>query len=432
MTPSPSTDRAEIDGVAAVIVLAAGGGTRMKSTKSKLLHEVAGRPMLSWAIGAARRLNPEHLVVVVGHRREQVEAHLAEDAPDVTTAVQAEQKGTGHAVACGLEGLDELHGEVVVTYGDVPMLTGETLQRMVEVHRERRNLVTVLTAEVEDPTGYGRILREGEAVVGIVEHKDADEAQRAVREINSGIYVFDAEALREGVSKLSNDNVQGEYYLTDVVTMAAGGTVEVPGRGRVGAFRIDDVWQTEGVNDRVQLARMNAEVNRRIVTGWMRAGVTIIDPTSTWIQPDVDLANDVTLYPGVFLNGATTIGAGATVGPDVAVTDSEIREEATVTRSEVTLAVVGEGVRVGPFSNIRPGSVLDRDAKVGAFVETKNTHIGTEAAIPHMAYVGDSEVTAGSSIVAGSVLSRECAAPATVSDITSDSQDDTLNPEADQ
>ena len=423
MTPSPSTDRAEIDGVAAVIVLAAGGGTRMKSTKSKLLHEVAGRPMLSWAIGAARGLNPEHLVVVVGHRREQVEAHLAEDAPDVTTAVQTEQKGTGHAVACGLEGLDELHGEVVV---------GETLQRMVEVHRERRNLVTVLTAEVEDPTGYGRILRGGEAVVGIVEHKDADEAQRAVREINSGIYVFDAEALREGVSKLSNDNVQGEYYLTDVVTMAADGTVEVPGRGRVGAFRIDDVWQTEGVNDRVQLARMNAEVNRRIVTGWMRAGVTIIDPTSTWIQPDVDLANDVTLYPGVFLNGATTIGAGATVGPDVTVTDSEIREEATVTRSEVTLAVVGEGVRVGPFSNIRPGSVLDRDAKVGAFVETKNTHIGTEAAIPHMAYVGDSEVTAGSSIVAGSVLSRECAAPATVSDITSDSQDDTLNPEADQ
>ncbi|GAE69064.1 N-acetylglucosamine-1-phosphate uridyltransferase [Cutibacterium acnes JCM 18909] len=278
--------------------------------------------------------------------------------------------------------MDELDGEVVVTYGDVPMLTGETLQRMVEVHRERRNLVTVLTAEVEDPTGYGRILREGEAVVGIVEHKDADEAQRAVREINSGIYVFDAEALREGVSKLSNDNVQGEYYLTDVVTMAADGTVEVPGRGRVGAFRIDDVWQTEGVNDRVQLARMNAEVNRRIVTGWMRAGVTIIDPTSTWIQPDVDLANDVTLYPGVFLNGATTIGAGATVGPDVTVTDSEIREEATVTRSEVTLAVVGEGVRVGPFSNIRPGSVLDRDAKVGAFVETKNTHIGTEAAIP--------------------------------------------------
>jgi len=371
--------------VAAVIVLAAGGGTRMKSTKSKLRHEVAGRPMLSWAIGAARRLNPEHLVVVVGHRREQVEAHLAEDAPDVTTAVQAEQKGTWHAVACGLEGLDELHGEVVVTYGDVPMLTGETLQRMGEVHRELRNLVTVLTAEVEDPTGYGRILRGGEAVVGIVEHKDADEAQRAVREINSGIYVFDDEALREGVSKLSNDNVQGEYYLTDVVTMAADGTVEVPGRGRVGAFRIDDVWQTEGVNDRVQLARMNAEVNRRIVTGWMRAGVTIIDPTSTWIQPDVDLANAVTLYPGGFLNGATTIGAGATVGPDVTVTDSEIREEATVTRSEVTLAVVGEGVRVGPFSNIRPGSVLDRDAKVGAFVETKNTHIGTEAAIPHMA-----------------------------------------------
>lgn len=419
-------------GVSAVIVLAAGGGTRMKSQTSKLLHEVAGRPMLSWAVAAARGLEPANLVVVVGHARDQVEAHLASDDPDVRIAVQAEQKGTGHAVACGLEGLGELTGEVVVTYGDVPMLTADTLRHMVDAHREQGNTVTVLTAEVDDPTGYGRILRDGDAVVGIVEHKDADESQRAIREINSGIYVFDAEALRQGVARLSNDNAQGEYYLTDVVTMAAEGSLPVAGRGGVGAFRTDDVWQTEGVNDRVQLARMNAEVNRRIVTAWMRAGVTVVDPATTWIQPDVDLGTDVTLMPGVFLNGATTVSPGATIGPNVTVTDSEIRAGATVTRSEVTLAVVGEGVRIGPFSNVRPGSVLERDSRVGAFVETKNTHLGTSAAIPHVAYVGDSEVPAGSSVAAGSVLSRGSRAPATDSDTPSDSQDDIPTPEADK
>ncbi|AXE39471.1 bifunctional UDP-N-acetylglucosamine diphosphorylase/glucosamine-1-phosphate N-acetyltransferase GlmU [Acidipropionibacterium virtanenii] len=396
-----TSDQPEISGVSAVIVLAAGGGTRMKSQRSKLLHEVAGRPMLSWAVAAARGLHPDHLVVVVGHLRDQVEAHLAEDAPDVATAVQAEQKGTGHAVARGLEGLGDLGGEVVVTYGDVPMLTSQTLADLVRAHRDGGYLATVLTADVPDPTGYGRILRQGERVTGIIEHKDASPTQRLISEINSGIYVFDAEALQQGVAALSNDNAQGEYYLTDVVTMAASGRLSGADRSRggVGAHRTDDLWQTEGVNDRVQLARINAEVNRRILEGWMRAGVTVADPDTTWIQPDVDLGTDVTILPGTLLNGATSVGEGATIGPDTTLTDCEVGAGAVVSRTEATLAVVGEGVRVGPWANLRPGTVLDAGVRIGAFVETKNAHLGSGTAVPRLVYAGD--VTVGRDVTIG-------------------------------
>lgn len=396
-----TSDQPDISGVSAVIVLAAGGGTRMKSQRSKLLHEVAGRPMLSWAVAAARGLHPDHLVVVVGHLRDQVEAHLADDAPDVSTAVQAEQKGTGHAVARGLEGLGDLSGEVVVTYGDVPMLTSQTLAELVQAHRDGGFLATVLTADVPDPTGYGRILRQGERVAGIIEHKDASPTQRLISEINSGIYVFDAEALQQGVAALSNDNAQGEYYLTDVVTMAASGRLSGSDRSLtgVGAYRTEDLWQTEGVNDRVQLARINAEVNRRIVEGWMRAGVTVADPDTTWIQPDVDLGTDVTILPGTLLNGATSVGEGATVGPDTTLTDCEVGAGAVVSRTEATLAVVGEGVRVGPWANLRPGTVLDAGVKIGAFVETKNAHLGSGTAVPRLVYAGD--VTVGRDVTIG-------------------------------
>lgn len=403
-----TSDQSQSSGVAAVIVLAAGGGTRMRSKRSKLLHEVAGRPMLSWAVNAARGLDPQHLVVVVGHLRDQVEAQLAEDAPDVVTAVQAEQKGTGHAVACALEGLGDLTGEVVVTYADVPMLNTQTLQDLVQAHRSAHTLATVLTAEVPDPTGYGRVLRNGEEVVGIVEHKDADDAQRRIREINSGIYVFDAAALRRGVAALSNDNAQGEYYLTDVVSMAASGQIhgDDPARHGVGAHRTDDLWQTEGVNDRVQLSRVNAEMNRRILEKWMRAGVTIADPTSTWIQPDVDLGQDVTILAGSSLNGATSIGSGAVIGPETTLTDCEVGQDVVVRRTEATLAVLGDGVRVGPWANLRPGTVLDQDTRIGAFVETKNAHLGAGTSVPRLVYAGDVVIGTDVTVGAGAVFAN--------------------------
>lgn len=394
-----STD-SELAPVAAVVVLAAGGGTRMKSAKSKLLHEVAGKPMLSFAVSAAAALDPEHLVVVVGHLREQIEAQLEQLSAAVTTAVQDQQLGTGHAVACGLAGIGELEGEVVVTYADVPMLTGDTLRDLVSTHRGNLNAVTILTAEVDDPTGYGRIVREGEAVTSIVEHKDASDAQLAITEINSGIYVFDAATLRDGLASLTTDNAQGEQYLTDVVHFAAQRSQ------RVGAHVIDDVWQTEGVNDRVQLARMNAEMNRRIRDAWMREGVTMIDPTSTWIDVDVDLAQDVTLLPGVILQGATTIGEGATIGPDTTLMDVEVGPRAEVTRTHGSFAVIGEEASVGPFSYLRPGTILGKGGKIGAFVETKNATIGDGAKVPHLAYCGDAVVDDGANIGAGTIFAN--------------------------
>ncbi|AQP47986.1 UDP-N-acetylglucosamine diphosphorylase/glucosamine-1-phosphate N-acetyltransferase [Tessaracoccus aquimaris] len=394
-----STD-SELAPVAAVVVLAAGGGTRMKSSKSKLLHEVAGKPMLSFAVSAAAALDPEHLVVVVGHQREQVEAQLEQLSAAVTTAVQDQQLGTGHAVACGLNGLGDLQGEVVVTYADVPMLTGDTLRQLVAVHRGNGNAVTVLTAIVDDPTGYGRIVRDGDTVTGIVEHKDASEAQRGIDEINSGIYVFDAATLRQGLGALTTDNAQGEQYLTDVVHFAAQRSQ------RVGAHIIDDVWQTEGVNDRIQLARMNAEMNRRIRDTWMLKGVTMIDPTSVWIDVDVDLAQDVTLLPGVILQGATTISEGATIGPDTTLMDVEVGPGAEVVRTHGSFAVIGENATVGPFSYLRPGTILGVGGKIGAFVETKNAQIGDGAKVPHLAYCGDAVVDDGANIGAGTIFAN--------------------------
>ncbi|WP_203568470.1 bifunctional UDP-N-acetylglucosamine diphosphorylase/glucosamine-1-phosphate N-acetyltransferase GlmU [Aestuariimicrobium ganziense] len=404
MTSDPSTTQTDPEqssrSVAAVVVLAAGGGTRMKSSTSKLLHKVAGHSMLSYAVSAAQALQPQRLVVVVGHEREQVLAHLDDIAPHVSTAVQDQQNGTGHAVQCGLADLGELDGEVVVTYGDVPMLTGETLVELVEAHRAAGAKATVLTAHVDDPYGYGRIVRDGERVARIVEQKDCSDDEASITEINSGIYVFDADTLRHGLGNLTTDNAQGELYLTDVITIANQ-------RGElVTAKIIDDVWQTEGVNDRVQLARMNREMNNRIVEGWMRAGVTVVDPATTWIHASVDLAQDVTILPNTTLEGATSVATGATIGPDTTLVDVEVGEGATVIRTHGTLAVIGAGADVGPFSYLRPGTQLGAKGKIGAFVETKNAVIGDGAKVPHLAYAGDAVIDAGANIGAGTIFAN--------------------------
>ncbi|SDB79908.1 bifunctional UDP-N-acetylglucosamine pyrophosphorylase / Glucosamine-1-phosphate N-acetyltransferase [Raineyella antarctica] len=389
-------------GVAAVVVLAAGAGTRMKSSRSKVLHEVAGRSMLSWAVDAAEQVEPEHLVVVVGHQREQVEEHLREVAPAVITAVQDQQNGTGHAVMCGLAPLGEVTGTVIVTYGDVPLLSGETLVAMVGEHRRAGHAVTVLTARVPDPTGYGRIVRGDDGgIARIVEHKDASEAERAIDEINSGIYVFDADILHDGLASLGTDNAQGELYLTDVI-----GHANSVGR-RVGAYVTDDLWQTEGVNNRLQLARMGAEMNRRIGEKWMLAGVTIIDPATTWIEDSVDIAPDVTLMPGTHLHGATSIATGAVIGPDTSLKDVEVGEEATITRSQGLLATVGARCQVGPYAYLRPGTELAADVRIGPFVETKRAVIGRGASIAHQGYVGDVEIGARTRLSAGTIVAND-------------------------
>ena len=288
---------------------------------------------------------------------------------------------------------------MVVTYGDVPLLTADTINSLVEVHESSYNAVTVLSAEVDDPNGYGRIVRDASgSLLRIVEQKDASEDQRSIREINSGIYAFDAAALRDGLASLTTDNAQGEKYLTDVIGFSrdAGHSVA--------ATATQDLWQVEGANDRVQLANLGKELNRRVCEKWMRAGVSIIDPDTTWIDMDVSLGEDVTILPGVQLLGATDIASGAVVGPDSTLKDTEVGAGAQVVRTHSELAVVGPGAKVGPFAYLRPGTNLGEDGKIGTFVETKNADIGRSAKVPHLSYVGDAEIGEGSNIGAASVF----------------------------
>lgn len=382
-----------------MIVLAAGEGTRMRSSTPKVLHGIGGRSLLGHAVAAASQVHPATEVVVVGHGRDQVVAHLAAIAPDVSVAVQEEQHGTGHAVECALDQVDIGPGPLVVTYADVPLLTGQTLAALLAEHDRAGAAVTVLTAHLDDPTGYGRVVRdEGGAVAGIVEQRDADADQQAITEINSGIYVFDGAALRQYLNRLERDNDQGELYLTDVVRLA-----RADGRA-VASLTLTDPWQTAGVNDRVQLAALGAELNRRLLTAWMRAGVTVIDPASTWVDVDVTLERDVTVLPGVHLRGATRIGEGATIGPDSTVHETVVEAGASIVRSHVTGAHIGPGAMVGPFSYLRPGTTLGANAKVGAFVEVKASTVGNGSKVPHLSYVGDAEIGEHSNIGAATVV----------------------------
>jgi bifunctional UDP-N-acetylglucosamine pyrophosphorylase/glucosamine-1-phosphate N-acetyltransferase len=413
----------------AVVVLAAGQGTRMKSATPKVLHALGGRTMLGHAMTAARELEPAHLAVVVRHERDQVAtAALALDGTALVVD-QDEIPGTGRAVQCALDALDarvhaaraaelghtdDLHdadgegdhplgdgieGAVVVLAGDVPLLDGATLAELLDAHHADGNAVTILTTELDDATGYGRIVREPGTgdVVAIVEHRDATPEQLAIREINASIFVFDAAVLRRGLAGLGTDNDQGEVYLTDVVASArAEGAV-------VRALLSDDPVLVEGVNDRVSLATLGAEMNRRILDGWMREGVTVVDPATTWVDADVELAADVTLLPGTQLHGATVVATGATVGPDTTLTDVEVGTGATVVRTHGSLAVIGEGASVGPFAYLRPGTVLGAKGKIGTFVETKNAEIGAGSKVPHLSYVGDATIGEGTNIGAASV-----------------------------
>ncbi|XVV04578.1 bifunctional UDP-N-acetylglucosamine diphosphorylase/glucosamine-1-phosphate N-acetyltransferase GlmU [Actinosynnema sp. CA-248983] len=385
------------------IVLAAGEGTRMRSATPKVLHRIAGRSLVEHAVRAAAGTDPDHLAVVVGHGRAAVTAHLDSLSTGldrkVTVAVQEQQKGTGHAVGCGLAELPtDLTGTVLVTYGDVPLLDAQTLNDLLVEHGNAGNAVTVLTAIVPDPTGYGRIVRnQAGEVEGIVEQKDATPVQQSINEINSGVYAFDAEVLRDGLSRLSTDNAQGELYLTDVLSIARG-----DGK-RVGAVITGDAWLVEGVNDRVQLARLGAELNRRIVEQWMRAGVTVIDPATTWVDADVQIGRDATIEPGVQLRAGTVVGEGAVVGPDTTLSGCSIGAGASVVRTHGSGAQIGAGASVGPFAYLRPGTKLGADGKIGTFVEVKNSDIGTGSKVPHLSYIGDATIGEHSNIGAASV-----------------------------
>ncbi|MEU6817232.1 bifunctional UDP-N-acetylglucosamine diphosphorylase/glucosamine-1-phosphate N-acetyltransferase GlmU [Streptomyces sp. NPDC046860] len=386
---------------AAVVVLAAGEGTRMKSATPKVLHRICGRSLVGHVLAASRELDPAELVVVVGHAREQVAAHLAEIDPQVRTAVQEQQNGTGHAVRMALEELGgSVDGTVVVVCGDTPLLTAGTLAALTGTHRADGNAVTVLTAEVPDATGYGRIVRDGAsgAVTAIVEHKDASEGQRAIREINSGVFAFDGALLSEALKQVRTDNSQGEEYLTDVL-----GILRAAGH-RVGASVAGDHREIAGINNRVQLAEARRTLNDRLLTAAMLDGVTVVDPATTWVDVTVGFGRDVVVHPGTQLTGDTRIAEGAEVGPNSRLNDTAVGAGARVDNTVADGAVVGEGASVGPYAYLRPGTRLGVKAKIGTYVETKNASIGEGTKVPHLSYVGDATIGDFSNIGAASVF----------------------------
>ncbi len=385
------------------MVLAAGAGTRMKSDLQKTLHSIGGRSLLSHSLHAAAGLHPEEIVAVIGHEREQVEPAVAAVAADlgrgIRVAVQETQNGTGHAVQCALEQLEGFHGTVVVTNGDVPLLTSATLSALVDAHTAVPTAVTVLTMRLEDPTGYGRIVRNSEGeVTAIVEQKDADDTTRAINEVNSGVFAFDSDILRSALTLLSPDNAQGELYLTDVLGIARN-------QGHpVRAHTADDARELAGVNDRVQLADAGVELNRRTVEAAMRSGATIVDPRSTWIDVEVTVGRDVVIHPGTQLQGTTSIGDRAEIGPDTTLSNVTVHAGASVVRTHGSDSEIGENATVGPFTFIRPGTVLGPEAKLGGFVEAKKAIIGRGSKVPHLTYVGDATIGEESNIGASSVF----------------------------
>jgi len=387
-----------------VIILAAGEGKRMKSATPKVLHTIAGRSLLGHVIEAAAAAEPEHLIVVVGHGRDQVIAHLAEIAPWVVTVVQEEQNGTGHAVRIALadlaaRGVEVGGGPVVVLTGDTPLLTGPTVVHLVHAHVGQGSSATMLTADLEDPTGYGRIVRDADgAVIAIVEHRDASSDQLEITVINSGMYAFDGARLTESLATITTQNAQGEEYLTDVIAILRSGSHPVA------AAVVDDPTEILGVNDRVQLAEAGAIMRDRINVHWMTEGVTIVDPGSTWIDVDTEIAADVTLAPQTVLRGPTTIETGAVIGPGTTLISCEVGPDAEVRHTWAELAVIGPRSTVGPFTYLRPGTTLGADTKAGAYVEIKNSQIGDGAKVPHLSYVGDAEVGEGTNIGAATVV----------------------------
>jgi len=369
-------------GEAAVLVLAAGAGTRMRSDTPKVLHTLAGRSMLAHSLHAIAKMAPQHLVVVLGRDRQRIEEAVAEVSASlgrpIDVATQDQQLGTS---------------------GDVPLLDADTLADLAATHSAQGAAVTVLTTTLDDPTGYGRTLRtQDNEVIAIVEQADATPSQLEIREVNAGVYAFDIAALRSALSRLSADNAQQELYLTDVVAI-----VRQDGQV-VQARHVDDSALVAGVNNRVQLSELAAELNRRIVAGHQLAGVTVVDPSTTWIDIDVTIGRDTVVQPGTQLLGGTRIGGRCSIGPDTTLTDVVVGDAASVVRTHGTEASIGDGATVGPFTYLRPGTVLGADGKLGAFVETKNSTIGTGTKVPHLTYVGDADIGEHSNIGASSVF----------------------------
>ena len=367
----------------AVMVLAAGEGTRMKSRIPKVLHPLCGRSMLGHVLAAAGELDPRRIVVVTGHGRDEVSAEATRYVPDAVSVVQDRQAGTGHAVRMVIEALGSMPGVVLVTYGDMPLLRGQTLAALAREHAAAGNAVTVLTALVAEPGGYGRIVRDERGwLAEIVEEADATPEQRSIEEINSGCYAFDGALLADAIKRVATGNAQGQEYLAA------------------------DPAEIQGVNDRVQLAQARRAYNDRLLETWMRAGVTIVDPGATWIDVDVTIGQDTEIGPGTQLEGHTTIGEGVRIGPGCTLRDTTVADRAAVIHAVCVQAEIGPEATVGPYAYLRPGTRIGTGAHIGCHVELKNSVVGAGAKVPHLSYVGDADIGAAANIGAATIFAN--------------------------
>ncbi|EAX47395.1 UDP-N-acetylglucosamine pyrophosphorylase [Thermosinus carboxydivorans Nor1] len=379
----------------AALVLAAGKGTRMKSALPKVLHKVGGKPMVQHVLDAARQAGATRNIVVIGFGAEAVAAELDGQAEFV---VQAEQLGTGHAVMQAESKLADFPGTVLVLCGDTPLLEGEMLKELVVQHRAQQAAATVLTAHMPDPTGYGRVIRSTDGqVLKIVEQKDASPAERAVNEVNTGIYCFEGPALFRALRSVRRDNAQGEYYLTDVIGIL------VNEGAKVWALPAADYRATLGINSRLQLAEAERIIRQRKLTALMESGVTIMDPASTFIDAEVQIAPDTIIYPFTWLEGRTVIGQGCVIGPSTRIQDTTVGDNVTIHFTYAHECQIGDDVTVGPYVHLRPGTVLARGVKIGNFVEVKNSQVGENSKIPHLSYIGDTDMGARVNIGSGTI-----------------------------
>ncbi len=378
-----------------VVVLAAGLGKRMRSQRAKVLHEIAGRPLLSHVLSAVGRLSAERCVTVVGYQADEVGALAAKHG--AICALQSEQLGTGHAVAQAKSALGRFRGNVLVLVGDAPLITTSTLRKLVSGHRRRGALATVLTTFAENPAGYGRIVRDDKGGISIVEHRDASRMQREIDEVNTGIYCFDSAFLFRSLASLNRDNVQGEYYLTDVMAAASH-------RGKASSVVIEDECEALGVDSRLGLARAEALMQERLILGWMEKGVTFLDPSSVYLSADTTIGRDTRVGPGLRTRGTTKIGRGVVIDGNAYLADTSVGSGSHVRWGVVADgARIGRNARVGPYSHLRPEADLGDEVHVGNFVEIKKSTIGRGSKANHLAYIGDANVGRGVNVGAGTI-----------------------------
>lgn len=377
------------------VVLAAGQGTRMKSKLYKVLHPVMGRPMVQHVISQLKQIQIDEMVTIVGYGAEKVIEEIGNKSEFV---IQEEQLGTGHAVQQAEALLSDEDGTTIVVCGDTPLITGKTYKELFEHHEREGSKATILTAKAPDPTGYGRVIRNEEnQVERIVEHKDASHDELLVDEINTGTYCFDNKALFEALKEVSNDNAQGEYYLPDVIEILRKKSE------KVSAFLTDDFEETIGINDRVVLAQAEKIMKRRINIEHMKNGVTIIDPDNTYIGPDVQIEQDVIIHPGSIISGKTIIGEDTEVGPHTEITDCVVGKSAIIKQSVLIGSNIGNEVIIGPYAYVRPETIISSNVKIGHFVELKKSTIGEESKIPHLSYIGDTEIGRNVNVGCGTI-----------------------------